>query len=120
MEFHHKKKTFMNRFLSANHLDRIDINDRPKYFRHATETEIFESIVQLDKEGGINYVSRKFLIMCEIHVSYYLKELFNFCIDSLVFPKVFIIAQIAPIHKKGSNRISVVDNLSKVFRKSFI
>ena len=52
------------------------------YFRQATETEIIESILQLNKEGGINDVSTKFLIMCENHVSYYLKELPNFCIDS--------------------------------------
>ena len=92
------------------------------YFRQATETEIVESIMQLNKEGGINDVSRKFLNMCKNHVSYYLKELFNFCIDSLVFPNVFKIAQITPIHKKGSLRnisnyrpVSVLNNLSKVF-----
>ena len=85
-------------------------------------SEIVESIMQLNKEGGINDVSRKFLILCKNHVSYYLKELFNFCIDSLVFPNVFKIAQITPIHKKGSLRnisnyrpVSVLNNLSKVF-----
>ena len=66
----------------SHHLDQIDVNDRTMYFRQATETEIVESIMQLNKEGGINDVSRKFLIMCKNHVSYYLKELPNFCIDS--------------------------------------
>ena len=70
------------------------------YFRHTTGSEIIEPILQLNKEGCINDVSRKFLILCKNHVSYYLKELFNFCIDSLVFPNVFKIAQITPIHKK--------------------
>ena len=70
------------------------------YFRQATEAEIIESIMQLSKEGVNNDVSRKFRFMCKNHVSYYSKELFNFCIDSLVFPNVFKVAQITPIYKK--------------------
>ena len=60
--------------------------------------------------------------ICKSHVSYYLKEIFKFCIDSLVFPNVFKIAQNTSIHKKGSLRkisnyrhVSVLYNLSKVF-----
>ena len=96
-------------------------------FCQATETEIVESVMQLNKEGGIYDVSRKFLIMCKNHVSYYLKEPFNFCIDSLVFPNVFKMAQIHPIIKKGSLRnilnyrpVSVLNNLSKVFKKFYL
>ena len=37
-------------------------------FRHATETDIVESIMQLNKEGAINDVSGKFLAMDQNHV----------------------------------------------------
>ena len=68
------------------------------YFLQATETETVYSIMQLNKEGGINDISRKFLNICKNHVSYYLKELFNFCIVSLVFPNVFKVTQITIIN----------------------
>ena len=43
------------------------------HFCQATETETVESIMQLTKEGGIDDVSRKVLIMCKDHVSYDIK-----------------------------------------------
>ena len=89
-------------------------------FRHAIETEIVESIIEPNIEIEINYISRKILIMCKNRVLYYLKELFNFCIDSLIFSNVLEIAWIPPIHKKCLIRIishyrpvSVIINLSK-------
>ena len=57
---------------NSQHMDHIHIKDRSMYFRHAIETEIVESIMQLNKEGGINDVSIKFVCMCKNHVSYYL------------------------------------------------
>ena len=57
--------------------------------------------MRLNKEGSINHISRKILDICKNFVSHYLKELFNFCITSGVYPNVFKIAQISPIHKKG-------------------
>ena len=111
-----------NPFSNSHHLDQIDINDGSMYFCVATETEIVEFIMQMNREVGLNHVCRKFHIMCKNHVSHYFKELFNFCIDSLVFPNVFKISQITPIHKQGSLRnissywqVSVLNNLSKVF-----
>ena len=106
----------------SHHLDQIDVNGRTLYFRQASETEIVESIMQLNKGGGINDVSRKFLIMCKNHASNYLKELFNFCIDSLVFQMILKLFKIHPFIKKGSLRnisncrpVSVLNNLSEVF-----
>ena len=91
------------------------------YFRQATETEIIESFMQLIKEGGIDDVSRTFLIMYKNHASYYSKELLNFCIDPLVFANVFKIVQITPFHKKCSLRnisnhrpVSALNKFTKV------
>ena len=85
---------------NSHHLYQIDLNDEPMYFCHATETETVESIMQSNKVGDRNDVSRKFLVMCKNHVSFHFKELFNFFIDIFVFPNVFKIAKITPIHKK--------------------
>ena len=54
-----------------HHLGQIGINDRSMHFRQATENEIVESIMQLNKESGINDVFRQFLIMCKSPVSCY-------------------------------------------------
>ena len=85
---------------NSHNLDQIDINDRSRYFRQATETEIVEFVMQLNKEGGNNYVSRKFFIMCKNRVTFYLKQIFIFCICPCLFPNIFKFAQNTPIHKK--------------------
>ena len=79
------------------------------------------------KEGGINYVSRKFLVMCKSYVLYYLKQLFNFSIISLIYPNVFKIAQLTTKHKKCFlhkrsiyRLVSVLSNLSKVLEILYI
>ena len=41
---------------------------------YATETDIIESILHLNKKVGIDDVSRKILVMCESYVFYYLKN----------------------------------------------
>ena len=50
-------------FSSSHHLDQIEINERSRYFRNATETVIIEPIMCLNKEGGVNDISRKFLVI---------------------------------------------------------
>ena len=91
-------------------------------FRNATETDSIESFMRLNKEGGTNDISRKFLVICKYYVSCYLKEIIEFCVISGVYPNVFKNAQITPIYKKGplhniSNyrQVSVLSNHSKVF-----
>ena len=51
------------------------------------------------------------------YVSYDLKELFNFCIISGVYPNVFKVAQITPIYKKGS--FHIISNYRPVFLMRF-
>ena len=75
-----------------------------------------------NKEGDVNDISRKILVICKSHVSYHLKELFNFCIISGIYPNVFKISQNTPIRNKCSlhnisvyRRVSILSNFSKVF-----
>ena len=83
-----------------HYLEQIGINDRSTNFCQAAETETVESIMHLNKEGGISHVSRNFIIICENLVSYYLKELLNFCIDSLVFQMFLKLLKIHRFIKK--------------------
>ena len=92
------------------------------YFRNAKETDVINSIMRLNKEGGINDVSHNFLVICKNYVSYYLKELLNFCITPGVYPNVFKNAQNTLILKKPSlhnisnyRPVFVLSNLSTVF-----
>ena len=39
------------------------------YYQYDTEIENIESIIHLNKEDGVNSVSRKFLVMCKNYVS---------------------------------------------------
>ena len=104
-------KTFCNHFINhprnihgsipgsiSHHLDQIEINERSMYFRNDTETDNIESFMHLDKGGGINEVSRKFLVTCRNYVSCYLKELCNLCITSGLHPNVFRFPQVTPFH----------------------
>ena len=57
--------------------------------------------MQLNKESIVNEVSRKFLVMYNSYIPYYIKELLNSCITSGDYPNVFKISQNTPIHMKG-------------------
>ena len=74
------------------------------FFRNSKEIEIRDSSMHLNKEGRINDVSSKFMVMCKNYVSYYQD------------------GQITLIHKKGSlhnilscRPVSLFSNLNKVF-----
>ena len=91
-------------------------------FQNVIETEILECIMCLIKEGGINDISRKFLVMCKNHNAYHLNGLLNFCIASGVYSSIFKFIQITPIYKKGSlhyisnyKPVSVLKDLYKGF-----
>ena len=111
--------------IALSHSALSSIQIRQNFMRSPCSSEmprepILWSIMRFNKEGGINNISRKFLIICKNYVSYYLKDPFNFCIISGISPNVFKIAQITPTHKKGSlhnisnyRPVSVLSNLSK-------
>ena len=67
------------------------------FFRKGTETETLESIMSLNKEGDINDVYLKLLIMCKNHVAYHLKDILNVCVTSGVYPNIFEIAQTSKV-----------------------
>jgi len=107
---------------NSHHLDLVSTNQNSMFFNPTTTTEVIKSIMSLNKEGGLKDVSRKFLLLCNLPLSHYLMDLFNLCISIGTYPDVFKIAQITPIHKKGSIQeipnyrpISVLCNLSKIF-----
>ena len=54
-----------NPIRTSHHLNQIEITERSIYFRNATETDIIKSIMHLNKEGGFNDISRKFLVICK-------------------------------------------------------
>ena len=102
-------------------MDQIETVEFSIYFRHASETDIIESILHPNKQGFIIDVSRKILVICKNYVFYHLKELISFCILSSIYPNVFEFAQITPLHKKGSfhnisnyRPVSALSNISKV------
>ena len=80
-------------------------------------------IMRLNKDGGIKDKSHKFLFVCKNYVSHYVKELFNVCSLSGVYPNVFEkLVKLPTIHKKFSlhnilnyRPVSVVSSLSNDF-----
>ena len=76
-------------FCSCHPFDQIHFNDRSMFFRNVMETEILESTMCLNKEGGINNITRKIFVMCENLVAYHQKELLNFCRTSGVHSNIF-------------------------------
>ena len=85
------RETTLNQFHSAALIYRLDRFQLSIYvfFRNVTETEILESIMCLNKEGGIKDISRELFVMCKYHVAYHLNELLNFCITPGVHPNIF-------------------------------
>ena len=65
----------------------------------------------LNKDGGINEISRILLVMCKNLVAHHRNEFLNFCITSGVYPNTF------KIYRDISNfrLVSVLSNLTKVF-----
>ena len=59
------------------------------YFQNVPETDILESIKLLNKEGDINDVSRKILVMCKSYVSFNLREPLKFSITPGAYPNIF-------------------------------
>ena len=99
----HPRNIYGSILITTYHpLDQIKINERSMFFRDATETDFIQYFVRPNNEGSNNDISRKFLVICRNYVSLLLEDLFNFCITSGVYPDVFKIPQITPIHRKGS------------------
>ena len=90
--------------------------------REATVSEDSVIVSNLRKNGGLDDVSGGFLCLCRNYVPEYLCKLFNLCISQSVFPDVFKLAKITPIHKKRPRNlvsnfrpIIVLTNFSNIF-----
>ena len=107
---------------TSDYISNIPMNPNSMVMREATVSEVSVIVSNLRKNGGLDDISRRFLYLCGNYVPVYLCKLFNLCINQSVFPDVFKVAKITPIHKKGPRNlvsnfrpISVLTNFSKIF-----
>ena len=91
-------------------------------FAPTDPNEISAIILSMKKNSKLNDIPTNFLKLCSPNFSPFLASLFNLCLIEKKFPSKFKIAEITPIHKKGSKieiknhrPISVLPNLSKNF-----
>ena len=69
-------------------------------FYPTTEVEISAKIASLKKEGALDELSRRFLVLCKNHVAKIVAELINLCIQQEFFLDILKTANIVPIQKK--------------------
>ena len=107
---------------NTSFLDRIPVSNASMSFHPVTPSEIKIYIKKLKKNGRIDDLSKRFLVLCIDHVSPYISTLFNLCVNQGTFPDIFKLAKITPVFKKGKRDlvtnyrpISVLSNLSKLF-----
>ena len=103
--------------LSNVTLDHIELNTK--------EVEDILKSLNPAKSTGPDLISNMLLKMLASELSYPLTRLFNLSIQRSYFPSNWKLANVIPIHKKGSvhdisnyRPISILSNLSKVFEKS--
>ena len=87
-----------------------------------TVDEAATAISSLKKNGDLNDIPRKFLLISSSHISNYICKLFNMCLTQSTFPEIFKNSRVIPIYKKGERNmicnyrpVSILCNLSKVF-----
>ena len=100
----------------------------PNYFMYdpISESEVYSQILQLNpvKAAGPENVPIKFLKRLSPVISTYLRDAFNKCYETRIFPNSLKNAKIVPIHKAkqkdiASNHrpISLLSPISKIFEK---
>ena len=92
------------------------------HFSYSTPDEITRVISLMKKNGSTHDLSRNFLKICCVHISFHLSNIFNLCIDTAKFPESLKMAKVTPVFKKGSHieiknhrPISILCNFSKIF-----
>ena len=106
---------------------KIDSNEKSMFFLPTNTSEIFEICKSLknSKAEGHDGISNIFIKFFSPILSEVLASLINRSMMSGVFPDIFKIAKVCPIHKSGSKQnpgnyrpISVLPSLSKVIEKT--
>ena len=100
--------------------------DRSMFMNFTNSSEISESICKLQnkKSSGHDLISNCILKSTNLSISPYLELLFNTCIYHGIFPDIFKIAQVIPLHKGGDKDdcnnyrpISLLPAIGKLFEK---
>ena len=93
------------------------------YFPKTDTAEILDAIVSLET-SGFDLINNKIIKQTSFIVAPYLERLFNMCLNSGVFPDIFKIAKVTPLHKGGDKQdpnayrpISLLPCIGKLFEK---
>ena len=106
----------------SSYLANIPVNPSSMEMRLLTPAEINHCIANLKKNGGLDDISKRFMIMCHEYLPNILSNMFNLCVNQQVFPEILKEAIITPVFKKGARNvvnnyrpISILSNISKNF-----
>ena len=100
--------------------------DKSLFMNFTNSTEISKGIHKLQdkKSSGYDLISNCILKSTNSSISPYLEILFNSCIYHGIFPDIFKIAQVIPLHKGGDKEncnnyrpISLLPAIGKLFEK---
>ena len=109
----------------VNIRNKISFSECPFFFQHFSESEVYKEILNLDaaKKVGGN-IPIRFFKQCVNEITPALTRCFNSSLDAGSFPSELKLADVIPVHKKGSKTdkgnyrpISLLPALSKVFEK---
>ena len=107
---------------SNSYMDLLPSNVPDGIFEAWNEIEVEAAICALRKNGALEDIPRKFLLISNTFVSKFICQLFNLSLYQGYFPDSFKISKINPIFKKGRRDllcnyrpISILINLSKIF-----
>ena len=70
-----------------------------------TFSEIETHVLNIDKSSGPDDISARMLILCDDTIVVPLKLIFNNISSTGVFPELWQLANVIPIHKKGSKQL---------------
>ncbi|XP_077969489.1 uncharacterized protein LOC144424244 [Styela clava] len=96
------------------------------YLEPVSENELLAELtkININKAIGPDNIPLKFIKFTADIISPYLASLFSLCIKNGIFPSIFKIARVTPLHKAGDRKvlsnyrpISVLSSISKIFER---
>lgn len=101
--------------------------NRPAFmFREFTVEEVFKTINDLSNSSCLDFygLNSAILKLCSSHICEVLTFLFNQCVAQSIFPDIFKLSKVIPVHKKGPKHqcsnyrpISIIPIVSKVLER---